>query len=157
MSADRAAALRRITVASSVADAVKDCRLVIEAVVDDLTTKSGVYADAVRNCRSDAVLATTSMNFPLSQIQVRTDSEAPPENIVTVVICMAPWHPRLLLCTGIAAGELAASTRRLAFPGASSGYCTCRGDSPYELPEWRSEGSVRYVLRDAEDTDSRVR
>ena len=69
-SSDRASALRRITAARSVSDAVADCRLVIEAVVDDVGIKAGVYEDAVNSVRSDAVLATTSMNIPLPQVQV---------------------------------------------------------------------------------------
>eukprot|EP01049_Picozoa_sp_SAG25_P007868 SAG25_NODE_668_length_6042_cov_5.337540_3_plen_198_part_00 len=67
--AEQAEALQRVLPTTSVAEAVRGCQLVVEAVADDLATKGPVYSSVLVSCPTDAVLATTSMNLTLEEIQ----------------------------------------------------------------------------------------
>ena len=65
--ADVETMVARITPASSLADAVSDADLVIEAVREDLETKRQVFAELSR-LAPDAILATNSSSLPSSQL-----------------------------------------------------------------------------------------
>ena len=63
----------RVAVSSSVADAVKDACLIVEAITDDEEAKRNLYAEVIKYCRTDAVLATTSINLDLDSVQALVD------------------------------------------------------------------------------------
>ena len=65
--ADVEAVIRRIRVASTLADAVGDAELVIEAVREDLATKRAVFAELDRLAPT-AILATNSSSLPSSEL-----------------------------------------------------------------------------------------
>ncbi|MGW1952998.1 3-hydroxyacyl-CoA dehydrogenase family protein [Streptomyces sp. NPDC001920] len=62
---DRAAALGRLEPAEQVA-VLSDCDLVIEAVVEDLDVKLGLFRRLGEVCKTDAVLATVTSSLPVT-------------------------------------------------------------------------------------------
>lgn len=62
---DRAAALARLEPAEEIA-ALSDCDLVIEAVVEDLDVKLGLFRRLGEACKPDAVLATVTSSLPVT-------------------------------------------------------------------------------------------
>jgi 3-hydroxybutyryl-CoA dehydrogenase len=76
--ADRAAALDRLTLSTTLDD-FADCELVIEAIVEELEPKRELFAELDRICRPDAILATNT-----SALSVRKIAEAVerPERVI---------------------------------------------------------------------------
>ena len=70
---ERDAALGRISTGTALA-AVAGCQLVIEAVVEDLEVKRGVFAELERVCAADAVLATNTSALSVTEIAAATGS-----------------------------------------------------------------------------------
>jgi 3-hydroxybutyryl-CoA dehydrogenase len=77
---DRDAALALLTSSDSVA-AAGDCDLVIEAVVEDLAVKVGLFRELDGVCKPGAVLATTTSSLPVIDCAVATSR---PQNVVGV-------------------------------------------------------------------------
>ncbi len=65
---EAAAARARLSFAATLAEAVADADLVVEAVVEDLAVKRAVFAELDRLCPPRAVLATNSSTFVSSLI-----------------------------------------------------------------------------------------
>jgi 3-hydroxybutyryl-CoA dehydrogenase len=79
MTADeRDAALARLTLTTEL-DAFADCDLVIEAIVEELEAKRGLFAELDRITRPDAVLATNTSALSVSEIAQATER---PERVV---------------------------------------------------------------------------
>ncbi|XP_042381148.1 peroxisomal fatty acid beta-oxidation multifunctional protein MFP2-like isoform X1 [Zingiber officinale] len=53
----------------------KDVNMVIETVLEDLTSKQQVYADLQKYCSSDCILATNTSTFDLNLIGERTEAQ----------------------------------------------------------------------------------
>ena len=60
-------------------DALADCDLVIEAIVEELDAKRALFAELERICRGDAVLATNTSALSVTEIAAATGS---PERVV---------------------------------------------------------------------------
>jgi 3-hydroxybutyryl-CoA dehydrogenase len=69
--ADRAAALGRISVTSSLHDLV-GCDMVIESVVEDLGTKQRLFADLDQICERHTILATNTSTLPVVEMAMET-------------------------------------------------------------------------------------
>ncbi len=54
---------------------LKDCDLVIEAIIENLATKQQFYNEAAKYLRKDAVLASNTSTFQLSQLKSNLDSD----------------------------------------------------------------------------------
>jgi 3-hydroxybutyryl-CoA dehydrogenase len=76
--ADRTAALDRLTLTTRL-DALADCELVIEAVLEELDLKREVFAELDRICRPDTVLATNTSALSVAEIAAATTH---PERVV---------------------------------------------------------------------------
>jgi 3-hydroxybutyryl-CoA dehydrogenase len=72
---DRAAALERVTGVTDL-DALADCDLVIEAVVEDLTVKQPLFAALDEVVKPGAVLATTTSSLPVIACAAATERPA---------------------------------------------------------------------------------
>ena len=70
---DRDATLSRITPTSVLRD-LADCDLVIESVVEDLTTKKALFVELGQVCRDDAILATNTSTLPVIEMAVEVHS-----------------------------------------------------------------------------------
>jgi 3-hydroxybutyryl-CoA dehydrogenase len=68
---ERDAALERLTLTTELAD-LRDCDLVIEAVLEELPLKREVFAELDRVCRPEAVLATNTSALSVSEIAEAT-------------------------------------------------------------------------------------
>jgi 3-hydroxybutyryl-CoA dehydrogenase len=75
---DADATLGRL-VAVSQLEALDECDLVVEAVVEDLAVKRGLFAELGRACRPDAVLASSTSGLPIIECATATGR---PENVV---------------------------------------------------------------------------
>ena len=73
---DAAAALLETT---TELDALADCDLVIEAIVEELDAKQALFAELERLCRPDAVLATNTSALSVTEIAAATSS---PERVI---------------------------------------------------------------------------
>ena len=73
---DAAAALLETT---TELDALADCDLVIEAIVEELDAKQSLFAELERLCRPDAVLATNTSALSVTEIAAATSS---PERVI---------------------------------------------------------------------------
>jgi 3-hydroxybutyryl-CoA dehydrogenase len=60
-------------------DALSDCDLVVEAIVEELDAKRELFAELERICRPDAVLATNTSALSVTEIAAATSS---PERVV---------------------------------------------------------------------------
>ena len=69
--AERDKVLARVT-ATSQLDALADCDLVIESVVEDLTTKKDLFRDLNHVVRDDAILATNTSTLPVIEMAMET-------------------------------------------------------------------------------------
>ena len=69
--AERDKVLARVT-ATSQLDALADCDLVIESVVEDLTTKKDLFGDLNHVVRDDAILATNTSTLPVIEMAMET-------------------------------------------------------------------------------------
>ncbi len=65
---DAAAIRTRLSTISTVDAAVRDADVVIEAVVEDLTTKQRLFADVERTAPQGALLATNTSSLSIAQI-----------------------------------------------------------------------------------------
>ena len=75
---DRDAAVERLTLTTDVGE-LGDCDLVIEAIVEELGPKRGLFANLDRICRPDAVLATNTSALSVTEIAAATTR---PERVV---------------------------------------------------------------------------
>jgi 3-hydroxybutyryl-CoA dehydrogenase len=75
---DRDAAVDRLTLTTEL-DALADCDLVIEAIVEELEPKRELFAELDRLCRADAVLATNTSALSVTEIAAATTT---PERVV---------------------------------------------------------------------------
>ena len=75
---EREAALGRLTLTTELAD-LADCDLVIEAVLEELELKRGVFVELDRVTRPDAVLATNTSALSVSEI---AEAAQHPERVV---------------------------------------------------------------------------
>jgi 3-hydroxybutyryl-CoA dehydrogenase len=75
---ERESALARLTLTTDLAD-VAGCDLVIEAIVEELSPKLELFAELDRICRPDAVLATNTSAFSVTEIAAATSR---PERVV---------------------------------------------------------------------------
>jgi 3-hydroxybutyryl-CoA dehydrogenase len=64
---ERDAAVARLALTDDIAD-LADCDLVIEAIVEELGPKRGLFAELDRFCRRDAVLATNTSALSVTEI-----------------------------------------------------------------------------------------
>jgi 3-hydroxybutyryl-CoA dehydrogenase len=76
--AERDAAVGRLTTTTSLDD-LRDCDLVIEAIVEELDAKRELFAALERIVRADAVLATNTSALSVTEIAAATSS---PERVV---------------------------------------------------------------------------
>ncbi|RMH23168.1 MAG: 3-hydroxybutyryl-CoA dehydrogenase [Acidobacteria bacterium] len=75
---ERAATLGRIVTAVEL-DAVADCQLVVEAVVEKLEVKRQIFAELDRLCRADAILATNTSSISITRLAAATGR---PEKVI---------------------------------------------------------------------------
>ncbi len=68
---ERDATLARVKVTTELSD-LGACDLVIESVVEDLTTKKALFADLDKACAPDAILATNTSTLPVVELAVET-------------------------------------------------------------------------------------
>ena len=71
-------ALGRLTLTTEI-DELRDCDLVIEAIVEELGPKQELFAELDRVCRPDAVLATNTSALSVTEIAAATER---PERVV---------------------------------------------------------------------------
>jgi 3-hydroxybutyryl-CoA dehydrogenase len=71
-------ALGLLTLTTDLAD-LADCELVIEAIVEDLAAKLGIFAELERTVRADAVLATNTSALSVTEIAAAVEA---PERVV---------------------------------------------------------------------------
>ena len=75
---DRAATLARITGTTELDD-LRDCDLVIEAVVEDLAVKKALFSALDEVCKPGAILATTTSSLPVIECATATSR---PQDVV---------------------------------------------------------------------------
>jgi 3-hydroxybutyryl-CoA dehydrogenase len=68
-------ALSRVRAASALEDGVRDADLVIEAVVEKLDAKRGLFEDLDRLCKPEAILATNTSSLSIASIASATGRE----------------------------------------------------------------------------------
>jgi 3-hydroxybutyryl-CoA dehydrogenase len=76
--ASRDASMARLTVATEL-EALADCDLVIEAIVEDIEAKQALVAELDRLCRPDAILATNTSVLSVAEIAAAASR---PERVV---------------------------------------------------------------------------
>jgi enoyl-CoA hydratase/3-hydroxyacyl-CoA dehydrogenase len=76
---DHDAILKRITISTNRAEAVKNADLVVEAIPELLKLKQEVFADIEKNAPKHAILATNTSSLPISEIAEATQH---PEKVV---------------------------------------------------------------------------
>lgn len=64
-------ALERVTAVTDL-DAMADCDLVVESIVEDLATKQALFSELAAICREDAILATNTSTLPVVELAMRT-------------------------------------------------------------------------------------
>lgn len=69
--ADRTAALARVSAVTAL-EALADCDLVIESIVEDLGTKKTLFSDLDRICKDGAILATNTSTLPVVEMAMST-------------------------------------------------------------------------------------
>jgi 3-hydroxybutyryl-CoA dehydrogenase len=69
--AERDATLSRVST-TSLLDDLRDCDLVIESVVEDLTTKKQLFRDLDHHVQPEAILATNTSTLPVIELAVET-------------------------------------------------------------------------------------
>ncbi len=75
---ERDAALARLTLTTDLAE-LGECDVVVEAIVEELEPKRGLFAELERVCRADAVLATNTSALSVTEIAAATSS---PQRVV---------------------------------------------------------------------------
>ena len=100
LAADPDGAAARVSVAASVADAVKDADFVQENGPEDVTQKIAIFAELDRLARPDALLASSTSAIVASRFTEDLPGRArclighpvnPPHLIPLVELCGAPW------------------------------------------------------------------
>ncbi len=67
----KAAVLGRVSAVSAL-DALADCDMVIESIVEDLPTKKTLFSDLDRICKDGAILATNTSTLPVVEMAMAT-------------------------------------------------------------------------------------
>ena len=75
---ERVAAVARLSTTTEL-DALRDCDLVIEAIVEELEPKRALFAELEQICRPDAVLASNTSALSVTEIAAATSS---PERVI---------------------------------------------------------------------------
>jgi 3-hydroxybutyryl-CoA dehydrogenase len=73
---DDVAALERIRVSASLAEAVAEADFIVEAVREDLDVKQQLFADIERAARGDAIVASNTSVIPITAIMGKLESRA---------------------------------------------------------------------------------
>jgi 3-hydroxybutyryl-CoA dehydrogenase len=76
--ADKDAALERLSLTTEL-EQLADCDLVIEAIVEELEAKQGLFAELERICRPDTILATNTSALSVTKIAEATQR---PERVI---------------------------------------------------------------------------
>jgi 3-hydroxybutyryl-CoA dehydrogenase len=71
--AETGAAVSRIRTTTELKDAASDADLVIEAIVEDLAAKRGLFAELDLICRPETILATNTSSLSVEEIASATD------------------------------------------------------------------------------------
>jgi 3-hydroxybutyryl-CoA dehydrogenase len=91
-------------------DALTECGLVIEAIVEDLAIKKGLFAAVERLVAPDCVLATNTSSLPVTAIAAGCDR---PERVVGIhFFNPAPLMPLVEIVPGLATGDGVVSESR---------------------------------------------
>ena len=69
--ADRTAALARVSAVTAL-EALADCDMVIESIVEDLPTKKALFSDLDRIVKAGAILATNTSTLPVVEMAMST-------------------------------------------------------------------------------------
>ena len=97
---DDVAALERISVCASLAEAVAETDFIVEAVREDLAVKQQLFADIERAARSDAILASNTSVIPITAIMSGLQNRAralgthwwnPPYLVPLVEVIATEW------------------------------------------------------------------
>jgi 3-hydroxybutyryl-CoA dehydrogenase len=97
---DDAAALERIRVCASLAEAVAEADFIVEAVREDLGVKQQLFADIERAARPDAVFASNTSVIPITSIMGKLENRAralgthwwnPPYLVPLVEVIATEW------------------------------------------------------------------
>jgi 3-hydroxybutyryl-CoA dehydrogenase len=105
--ADRDAAVARLSLTTEL-DAVADCDLVIEAIVEELPAKLELFAELDRLCRPEAVLATNTSALSVTEIAAATGR---PERVVGMhFFNPAPLMPLVEIVRAELSGDEAVET-----------------------------------------------
>ena len=97
---DDVAALERINVCASLAEAVAETDFIVEAVREDLAVKQQLFADIERAARSDAILASNTSVIPITAIMSGLQNRAralgthwwnPPYLVPLVEVIATEW------------------------------------------------------------------
>jgi 3-hydroxybutyryl-CoA dehydrogenase len=78
-SADADASLARLSAAGSLAEAVRDAWLVIEAAPEQMEIKERIFAEVYASARADAILATNTSSLSVGRIAAATGA---PERVI---------------------------------------------------------------------------
>lgn len=158
LAGDIGAAAGRLWLAGTLAEAVDDVDLVIEAVREDLDVKRGVFAELSRLARPDAILATNSSSLPSALLAEAVER---PERLLNMHFFAPIWVRTMLelMSCGRTDEDVMAAARRF---GRSLGLVTAvvRGQSKGFIINriWRAvkRESLRVVdegVADPEDVD----
>jgi 3-hydroxybutyryl-CoA dehydrogenase len=158
MDGSGADAIGRLRLADSLADAVADADLVIEAVREDLDVKLGVFADLSRLAPRQAILATNSSSLPSAPLAAVVEG---PERLLNMHFFAPVWVRSMLelMTCGETSDEVLATAKRF---GRSLALVTAvvRGQSKGFIINriWRAvkRESLRVVdegVADPEDVD----
>ncbi|MDC7788571.1 3-hydroxybutyryl-CoA dehydrogenase [Rhodoplanes sp. TEM] len=105
--ADRDAALARIGPTTAMAD-LADCDVVIEAVLEDFTTKGAVIRQLDAICRRDAILATNTSSISVTQLAAVSTA---PERVVGMhFFNPVPMMELVEIIRGLQTGDAACDT-----------------------------------------------
>ncbi|HKG25557.1 MAG TPA: 3-hydroxyacyl-CoA dehydrogenase family protein [Thermomicrobiales bacterium] len=158
MDGSAADAIGRLRLADSLADAVADADLVIEAVREDLDTKLGVFAELSRLAPRQAILATNSSSLPSVPLAAVVEG---PQRLLNMHFFAPVWVRSMLelMTCGETSEDVLATAKRF---GRSLGLVTAvvRGQSKGFIINriWRAvkRESLRVVdegVADPEDVD----
>jgi 3-hydroxybutyryl-CoA dehydrogenase len=127
--ADAAAAVRRLTIVESIAEAVDDAEVVIETVVERLDVKQQVFADVLAAADENALLATNTSQLSITRIGSPLAEGA--ERLVGMHFFNPPALMRLVeVVRGLQTTE-GTLTRAVEFAeGLGKETVVCRKDSP---------------------------
>lgn len=105
---EQRAVLDRIQRTTSLAEAVADALLVIEAVKEDIDVKRAVFAQLDELCSADTILATNSSSIRISRIESATSR---PAQVLNTHFVHPVWkHPFVELMRGTATSDATMDT-----------------------------------------------